>query len=85
MHPETDTLKEVLNSSKNPELMIGLIALVAKVYTTPDKAEEFLNITSKMMEDEAYLPDKMIEMPGDHPEAENTLREVMDMLLGRRI
>lgn len=85
MHPETSKLEEVIHGSKDPELMIELLLLVAAVYKTSDAAAEFIDVTIKMIDDSAYLPDNMIDMPGDHPEAEKALRELMGKLLGRRI
>lgn len=81
-----DKLKE--ESKKNPLAVtatIILMSLMTKVYKTPKDAEPFMRTMTKMIKDPMYVPDKMVEMPGDHPEAERLLRELAGVLLERRI
>ena len=80
-----DKLAEKMPKEIRQVLAITMI-LIMKVYDKNKHGlEEFLIETQKMMDDELYIPDKILEMPGDDLESEEMLRDVMKITLGRRI
>lgn len=72
-------------SSKAVDTTLAIMLLMAKVYKTPKAALPFMQTMTKMIDDEDYIPDKMVEMPGNDLRAEKALRDVVGILLERRI
>jgi len=73
---------------ENPEAAkstMMVLDVVMQVFDGVEAAVPFMKLISKMNDDEEYLPDKMFVFPGKHPEAEYKLKEMMKILLGRRI
>jgi len=73
---------------ENPEAAestMMVLDVVMQVFDGVKAAIPFMEMVAKMNDDEEFIPDKMFVFPGKHPEAEYKLKELMKILLGRRI
>ena len=73
---------------ENPEAAkstMMVLDVVMQVFGNAKEAVPFMLLTSKMLDEPEFIPDKMFVFPGKHPEAEYKLKEMMKILLGRRI
>lgn len=73
---------------KNPkaaEATMAVFSVLTQVFDSIEEAVPFMELTSKMLDEPEYIPDKMFIFPGKNPEAEYKLKEVMKVILGRRI
>ena len=86
MTTSIEQIEELVNENNNMgKAILVAFNLMRKVYKSPIDAAPFMDTFAAMMKDEDYIPDKMVEMPGDNPEAEEHLRELSELILGRRI
>ena len=62
-----------------------VLSVVMEVFSDAKEAVPFMELVSKMIDEPEFIPDKIFVFPGKHPEAEYKLKEMMKIILGRRI
>ena len=73
---------------ENPEATkstMMVLSVVMEVFSDAKEAVPFMELVSKMIDEPEFIPDKIFVFPGKHPEAEYKLKEMMKIILGRRI
>ena len=67
------------------ESTMMVLDVVMQVFDGVEAAIPFMKMVAKMIDEPEYLPDKMFIFPGKNLEAEYKLKEMMKIILGRRI